>query len=212
MGEKIQADSSASLQAENAVVVVDQEGRIVLVNSQAERLFGYARADLLTTEQFTEPKTEQRLPEAVADWSAPGTVDSESLNVASVTRNASSRGVLVIDDDVDIRYTLVDALEDEGYRAVSASNGVEALEVLRVLPKPPSVILLDLMMPVMDGWKFRAEQQRDPVLSKIPVVVISAHRNVIEEASQVSASAYLRKPFELEELVATVGKVCSNGA
>jgi PleD family two-component response regulator len=136
-------------------VVVDQEGRIVLVNSQAERLFGYSRADLLARERFTEPKTEQRLAKALADWSAPGTADSDPLNVASVSRNTSRRGVLVIDDDEHIRYSLVDALEDEGYRAVSASNGVEALEVLRVLPNPPSVILLDLMMPVMDGWEFR---------------------------------------------------------
>ncbi len=211
VGEKFHTDSGAALQAENAVVVVDQEGRIVLVNSRAEELFGYARGDLLSTE-LTEPKTEQRPPKAVVDGSAGGAADSEFLNVASVTRNTSSRGVLVVDDDVNIRYSLVEALEDEGYRALSASNGVEALEVLRVLPKPPSVILLDLMMPVMDGWEFRAQQQRDPVLSKIPVVVISAHANVVEEAAQVSASAYLVKPFQLEDLVATVGKVCSSGA
>src|SRR5260370_36318207 len=75
VGEKIQADSSAALQAENAVVVVDQEGRIVLVNSPAERLFGYARADLLSTERFTEPKTAQRLPKAVAEWTLSATAE-----------------------------------------------------------------------------------------------------------------------------------------
>ncbi len=62
--------------------------------------------------------------------------------------------ILVVDDDADIRYALVEALEGEGYGALSAANGLEALEVLRILPKPPSVILLDLMMPVMDGWQF----------------------------------------------------------
>jgi len=129
-----------------------------------------------------------------------------------VPRKASGQGVLVIDDDADIRGALVDALEDEGYRAMSAANGLEALEVLRILPTPPSVILLDLMMPVMDGWQFCAEQQRDPLLSKIPVVVVSAIRNVMEEASQVSASAYLRKPFLLKELLEMVDRFCSNEA
>jgi len=118
--------------------------------------------------------------------------------------------VLVVDDDVHIRYALVDALEDEGYRALAASNGAEALQVLRELPKPPSVILLDLMMPVMDGWQFRAQQQRDPLLSKIPVVVVSAIGNGMGEAFQVSASAYLKKPFLIQDLVATVGRFCSN--
>ncbi len=126
-------------------------------------------------------------------------------------QNASNQ-VLVVDDDIHIRYALVDALEDEGYRAVSASNGAEALQVLRELPKPPSVILLDLMMPVMDGWQFRAQQQRDPLLSKIPVVVVSAIGNGMGEAFQVSASAYLKKPFLVEDLVATVGRFCSNAA
>jgi CheY-like chemotaxis protein len=129
-----------------------------------------------------------------------------------VNQQNTSDQVLVVDDDVHIRYALVDALEDEGYRAVSASNGAEALQLLRVLPKPPSVILLDLMMPVMDGWQFRAEQQRDPVLSKIPVVVVSAIGNGMGEAFQVSASGYLRKPFLMKDLVATVGRFCSNAA
>ena len=127
-------------------------------------------------------------------------------------RKASSQGVLVIDDDAEIRGALVGALEDEGYRAMSAANGLEALEVLRILPTPPSVILLELMMPVMDGWQFCAELQRDPLLSKIPVVVVSAHGNVMEEASKVSASAYLKKPFLLKELLDMVGRFCSNGA
>ncbi len=124
-------------------------------------------------------------------------------------RKASSQGVLVVDDDADIRCALVSALEEQGYRAISASNGVEALEVLRILPTPPSVILLDLMMPVMNGWQFCAQQRQDPLLSKIPVVVVSAHGNVEEEASQVAASAYLRKPFLIQDLLHTIAKVCS---
>ena len=124
----------------------------------------------------------------------------------------ASDQVLVVDDDVHIRYALVDALEDEGYRALCASNGAEALQVLREMPNPPALILLDLMMPVMDGWQFRAQQRRDPLLSKIPVVVVSAIGNGMGEAFQVSASAYLKKPFLIQDLVATVDSLCSHEA
>ncbi len=124
-------------------------------------------------------------------------------------RKASSEGVLIIDDDADIRGILVAALEEQGYRAISAANGLEALELLRILPTPPSAILLDLRMPVMDGRQFCAEQRQDPLLSKIPVVVVSANGNVEEEASQVAASAYLRKPFLIQDLLHTIAKVCS---
>src|SRR5262245_23155992 len=81
--------------------------------------------------------------------------------------------VLVVDDDEEIRNALTEFLSDEGYGVVSASNGREALASLRE-GVHPSVILLDLMMPVMDGWDFRAEQLRDPGLRDIPVVVITA--------------------------------------
>jgi CheY-like chemotaxis protein len=132
-----------------------------------------------------------------------------SQNGASAYPPNASDHVLVVDDDADIRYELVDALESEGYGALSAANGLEALEVLRILRKPPSVILLDLMMPVMDGWQFCVEQQQDPLLAKIPVIVVSAVPNVMEAASQVSATAYLKKPFLMKDLVATVGRLCS---
>ncbi len=64
-------------------------------------------------------------------------------------------------------------------------------------------------MPVMNGWEFRAEQQRDPLLSKIPVIVVSARESIREEAVQVSASGYLRKPFLLQELINAIAKFCS---
>jgi len=126
--------------------------------------------------------------------------------LSSVHRNVSSRDVLVVDDDADIRHALIGALEEQGYHAISASNGREALTVLRTLHTPPSVILMDLMMPVMNGWEFRAEQQRDPLLSKIPVVVVSARENIREDALQVSASGYLEKPFLLQDLLQAIGE------
>jgi len=79
-----------------------------------------------------------------------------------------------------------------------------------MLHTPPSVILMDLMMPVMNGWEFRAEQQRDPLLSKIPVVVVSARENITEDALQVSASGYLKKPFLLQDLLDAIGKFCGD--
>ena len=127
-----------------------------------------------------------------------------------MNRNASRRNILVVDDDAALRNTLVEALEGEGYRTTSASNGLEALERLRGEKTPPAVILLDMMMPVMDGWAFRDEQQRDPQLAEIPVVVFSAQGNVKEMASEVSASAYLKKPVTLKELLAILGKFCGH--
>ena len=103
-----------------------------------------------------------------------------------MNRNASRRNILVVDD------------------------GMEALERLRSEKTPPAVILLDMMMPVMDGWAFRDEQQRDPQLAEIPVVVFSAQGNVKEMASEVSASAYLKKPVMLKELLAILGKFCGH--
>jgi len=128
----------------------------------------------------------------------------------SVNRNASRRNILVVDDDAALRNTLIEALEGEGYRTTSASNGLEALERLRGEKTPPAVILLDMMMPVMDGWAFRDEQQRDPQLAEIPVVVFSAQGNVKEMASEVSASAYLKKPVTLKELLAILVKFCGH--
>jgi CheY-like chemotaxis protein len=125
-----------------------------------------------------------------------------------VNQNAFGRNILVVDDDAALRNILVEVLEEEGYRARAACNGMEALEVLRTLPVPPTLILLDMMMPVMDGWAFRAEQRRDPQLSEIPVVIFSAQGRVREMASQVSASAYLKKPLPLKELLETIEKFC----
>src|SRR5205085_12014163 len=85
------------------------------------------------------------------------------------------RRVLVVEDDHDVREALVEALEASDYHPMAAANGSEALQRLRSGSEPPCVILLDVMMPVMDGREFREEQRRDPALAEIPVVVLSAH-------------------------------------
>jgi CheY-like chemotaxis protein len=129
-----------------------------------------------------------------------------------LNRTASiARTILVVDDDSALRNTLIEILEEEGYRASSASNGQEALEFLRRQGPPPSLILLDMMMPVMDGWAFREEQRNDQTLSGIPVVIFSAQGNVSEMAASVSASGYLKKPLLLKELLEVVGRYCGEG-
>ena len=113
---------------------------------------------------------------------------------------AGSHVVLVVDDDKDIRDLLSDALAAEGYVAVSARHGAEALERLRDLR--PDLILLDLMMPVMDGLAFIAAKKDDPALVDIPVIAMTAATwNDVE-----GAVALLRKPFDLDAFLADVAR------
>ena len=119
------------------------------------------------------------------------------------------RLVLVVDDDAGIRDALADLLGDEGYTVVTAANGADALQVLRAQPSPrPCVILLDLMMPVMDGQQFYAEQQRDPALASIPTVVVSADMNVKQKAAAF-AGKYLSKPVQVEAVLSTIERHCA---
>ena len=114
---------------------------------------------------------------------------------------------MIVEDDLDIRDALTQILEFEGYNVLSAENGQDALARLRDGEKP-SLILLDLMMPVMDGWQFRVEQQKDANLNTIPVVIISADGRVYQKASAIGAVGYLKKPVELEVLLSTVERHC----
>jgi len=115
---------------------------------------------------------------------------------------------MVIEDDPAVRETLHDLLSDEGYQVVEACNGREALDRLQSGERHPGVILLDLMMPVMDGWQFRREMRADPSLPDIPVVVMSASLTVEREAQGMSAAAVLPKPVGLDLLLATVKRLC----
>ncbi|MBF5046270.1 response regulator [Aggregicoccus sp. 17bor-14] len=108
--------------------------------------------------------------------------------------------VLVVDDDADLRQAVCELLEDEGYRVQTAQHGAAALALLRASSTLPQLILLDLMMPVMDGWQFREAQAADPRLARIPVVVLTASRNLHDSPPlQVDALAY--KPVQLEQLL-----------
>jgi CheY-like chemotaxis protein len=114
-------------------------------------------------------------------------------------------GVLVVEDDADILRAIVQVLEDEGVTVRAAENGRVALATLRARgAQPPCVILLDLMMPVMDGWAFRAEQLRDPTLARIPVILLTADGNAVEKAALLTGAGALRKPVDLSTLLAAL--------
>lgn len=117
--------------------------------------------------------------------------------------------VLVVDDDRGICELIRAALADKGYRTVLAGNGREALEYLKSPAPKPKLILLDLMMPVMTGWEFRAVQQADPELSRIPVAIITG-RPVKGGAEGLGAVDVLYKPSRVEKLTAVVSRFCDN--
>jgi CheY-like chemotaxis protein len=107
--------------------------------------------------------------------------------------------VLIVEDDPTVRSSLAGILQDEGYRVATAKNGEEALAYLRA-HRAPRLILLDLMMPVMDGLTFRAQQLGDPAMARIPTVVLSAARES-DKMRGLAFHGYLQKPIELDLLL-----------
>ena len=116
--------------------------------------------------------------------------------------------VLVVDDDPDIRESLAEVLEDEGYQVATAVDGRDALLKLRGPGLAPSVILLDLMMPVMSGVQFCAEKQRDPLLAPIPVVIVSADGNLKRKAESLGGE-YIAKPVRIEQVLDVIERYCA---
>jgi CheY-like chemotaxis protein len=114
--------------------------------------------------------------------------------------------VLIVEDDPDTREMLTSFLQLEGFHTESASNGREALERLAGGIEA-HVIVLDLMMPVMDGWQFRRRQVEDARFAKIPTIVVSAAGR--DRMAQISADAYLAKPIDMDELLTRVSQFCA---
>jgi CheY-like chemotaxis protein len=110
--------------------------------------------------------------------------------------------VMLVEDDPDIRSMVSQLLELEGWRVLACANGTDALAALQ-RGERPFLILLDLMMPKMNGWQFRAEQARDASLARIPVVVLSGDVRGADSSS-VRADGYLKKPIDLDVLLRTV--------
>jgi len=120
---------------------------------------------------------------------------------------AHQHPILVVEDEPDIRELMVAILEGEGYYVSTASNGAQALTHLQTGPRP-CIILLDLMMPVMDGWTFCQEKGKDPALEAIPVVVVSAVARQDPRNACVQAVDHLLKPVDIGSLLATVQRFC----
>jgi DNA-binding response OmpR family regulator len=116
--------------------------------------------------------------------------------------------VLVVEDDLEIRESVMEILEEHGYEPVGAQDGLEALDKLREPGPPPCLIILDLMLPQMDGKTFRQEQLRNPALASIPVVVISAFRDVSLFAQDMQVADMLKKPFNLMDLLNVAQRHC----
>jgi CheY-like chemotaxis protein len=112
--------------------------------------------------------------------------------------------ILLAEDDDDLREAMLETLEEAGYAVFAVSNGRDALSWLHEAPRLPALILLDLMMPVMDGWQFRELQRVDPRASKVPVVVLSA----MGTHPTIEAVESLKKPTKVAPLLELVARFC----
>lgn len=114
------------------------------------------------------------------------------------------KSILVVEDDEDIRNVIVDLLESEGYHTESAGNGQEALDLLHEINKP-CLVLLDMMMPIMDGRTFLDKVMQDSFLAPIPVVIVSA---IADKSNTHGAVGFLKKPVDLEVVLNLVHRFC----
>jgi CheY-like chemotaxis protein len=136
-----------------------------------------------------------------------------SLQISPFTEEAPMRThpalaqIMIVEDNADLRETLAELLNLEGYRVDDVANGQEALDRLRKVP-PPRLILLDLMMPVMNGWAFLSELRRDPRWATIPVVVMSAMADEEAPRRLQGLAGCIRKPVDLEELLKLAARYC----
>jgi CheY-like chemotaxis protein len=112
--------------------------------------------------------------------------------------------ILVVDDDRDLRDLLAAVLSSAGYDVLTAENGAAALSVLRTVL--PDLIILDLMMPVMNGWQFREAQTALPDYARIPVICLSGHHAARHQATALGINACVVKPFEIDDLFAVVNR------
>jgi two-component system chemotaxis response regulator CheY len=116
--------------------------------------------------------------------------------------------IVIVEDDSDVREALAEVLSEEGYRITAFASGEDALAAMAHLTPLPALILLDLMMPKMNGWQFREAQKHVPGLCDVPTVILSADVNVAQNLSTLSAAGYLRKPIHIKTLLELVERFC----
>jgi CheY-like chemotaxis protein len=116
-----------------------------------------------------------------------------------------NKNILLIEDDIDINEAVTYILQEEGYIVISTFNGQEALEYLRDSNQKPALIILDIMMPIMNGYEFREAQLKDPKISSIPTILLSASGKY-EDFSQMNFSECLKKPLDLERLIEVINR------
>jgi len=119
--------------------------------------------------------------------------------------------ILLVEDDFDTRTAVAELLRLDGYQVVEASDGNEALDALRI-GRRPCVVLLDLRMPGASGWRFRALQLRDLKTADIPVVALSGHGGLEQQARAMELAGWLEKPLDVDKLLAIVGRICQVAA
>jgi len=120
--------------------------------------------------------------------------------------------ILIVDDDSSIAGLLFELLKSAGFEAQIARDGQKALEVLRKMKPLPSIIILDLVMPVMNGWQFRRAQLQDPELASVPVIVMSGTAAFDREVVELRADGILRKPVVVEKLFALLRRFCQQSS
>lgn len=116
--------------------------------------------------------------------------------------------IVIVEDDSDVREALEEVLNEEGYQTQGFADGARALATMQQMTAPPRLILLDLMMPKMNGWQFREAQQEVPEVRSISTVILSADANVAQNLQSLGAAGYLRKPIHIQTLLELVERFC----
>lgn len=119
----------------------------------------------------------------------------------------AAKHILIVEDDHDVAQSVAEVLEASGYGTGIAANGLEALDYLQTHTQT-DLILLDMMMPVMDGWQFREEQRKLPAFDSIPVVIVTADGNARGKAEAIQAAGLVSKPVTIDGLLNEVERIC----
>jgi CheY-like chemotaxis protein len=158
----------------------------------------------LDTKASSEKAAVQAFSTSEQAASAEPTLPAVDAAPAALLDGVTPIDILLAEDDDDLREAVTDTLQDAGYTTVSFANGQEALEWLQDTPRLPSLVLIDMRMPVMDGWQFREKQSKDPAIAAVPVVMLSA----MNEVGKGVGVEHLKKPVQPGELLAVVARHC----